>query len=188
MEPEFVEIDGVLINTEVFRVNFTCDLSKCKGACCTMESEFGAPISEEEIMKIERSLPVIKEYLPAEHTKVIEQKGFWLNIYDNLMTRSLNNRACVFVTYDGEVAKCGIEKAFFDGKIEFRKPISCHLFPIRISKFGGDVLRFEKYRECSEALEKGNKSNIKVVDFCRDALEREYGKEWFLKTKEVVGI
>lgn len=186
MQQDFVEIDHVLVNTEVFETNFTCDLVKCKGACCTMESEFGAPITKEEIEKIEAILPIVKKYLPANHIKEIELSGFWMEKHGELMTRSVDNRACVFVTYDGDIAKCAIEKACRDGKTDFLKPISCHLFPIRISNFGGSVVRFEKYSECQPALELGNKTKIKVFDFCRDPLERLYGKEWFEKTKEAV--
>lgn len=186
MEPEFIEIDEVLINTEVFNIKFTCDLEKCKGACCTMESEFGAPITEKEVETIDSVLPIIKGYLPKEHIEVIEKSGFFINRFDQLMTRSLNNKACVFVTYENGIAKCGIEKAYRDGKIGFVKPISCHLFPIRISKFGGDVVRFEKYEECSSAITKGINTGIRVIDFCRDALERNYGAEWYSKTKGMV--
>lgn len=188
MDADFLEIDKKLINAEILTTNFTCDLSKCKGACCTMESEFGAPITEDEIEKINKDLNIIKEYLPKEHVAEIEAHGFWINKYNELMTRSLNNKPCVFVTYDGEIAKCGIEQAYRDKKIDFIKPVSCHLFPIRISNFGGPVLRFEKYPECKPALEKGEKTHVKIIDFCHDALEREYGKEWFIKTKEAVKI
>lgn len=186
MKPEFIEIDDVMINTEVFDIKFTCDLNKCKGACCTMESEYGAPITESEVEIISGILPIVKEYLPQEHISEINTNGFWINRFDQLMTRSLNNRACVFVTYENDIAKCSIEKAYRDGKVEFVKPVSCHLFPIRISRFGGDVIRFEKYEECSPALTKGMKTGIRVIDFCRDALERNYGAEWYSKTKEMV--
>lgn len=187
MDIDFIEIDSILVNTEIMETNFVCDLSKCKGACCTMESRYGAPLTEDEVEIINKYLPVIKEYLPIEHIREIEKNGFWFRIYDEIMTRSLNNRACVFVTYEGDIAKCGIEKAYRDGKIDFIKPLSCHLFPIRISNFGGPVLRFEKYSECSPALEKGKKSLTKIFDFCRNALERAYGKDWFSKTKKVIG-
>ncbi|MEW6507732.1 MAG: DUF3109 family protein [Bacteroidota bacterium] len=186
MEAEFLEIDAVMINTELMELKFSCDLEKCKGACCTMESEFGAPITQEEIEIIDRILPVVKEYLPGEHVNEINKNGFWINRFDQFMTRSLNNRACVFVVFENEIAKCGIEKAFCDGKVDFVKPISCHLFPIRINKFGGDVIRFEKYDECSPALLKGIKKGTTVIDFCRDALERLYGREWFSKLKDSV--
>lgn len=186
MHQEFIEIDAVLVNAEVLDTKFTCDLAKCKGACCTMESEFGAPITRDEIEKLEAILPIVKKYLPDDHVKEIERAGFWMEIHDELMTRSVNKRACVFVAYDGDIAKCGIEKAYRDGKVDFIKPVSCHLFPIRISNFGGPVVRFEKYSECQPALEKGNNTKVKVIDFCRDGLERQYGKEWFEKTKEAV--
>ena len=186
MNPEFLEIDDIYVNKEIADTNFTCDLSKCKGACCTMESEYGAPVTKEEIEEIDKILPIVMKYLPKEHTAIIEKDGFWLEKQGELMTRSLNNRACVFVIWDGDIAKCGIERAYRDGKTGFIKPISCHLFPIRISKFGGDVLRFEKYNECQPAIEKGNKTQIKILDFCRESLERLYGKKWFNKTKESV--
>jgi hypothetical protein len=187
LEPEFLEIENVFINKEIVEINFECDLSKCKGACCTMESEFGAPLEMHEIEQIYKSLPIILEYLPKEHVDEIKKNDFWMTKQNDLMTRSLNNRACVFVSWEGDIAKCGIEKAFVDRKINFAKPVSCHLFPIRIAKFGGDVLRFERYSECEPAQEKGNKSQTKIIDFCRNALEREYGKDWFSKIKKAIG-
>lgn len=186
MYAEFIEIDKVFINSEIFSTKFTCDLKKCKGACCTMESDYGAPITEEEITKIEEVLPVVKNYLPKEHVKEIEQNGFWIKKQDQLMIRSMNKRECVFVFYEGSIAKCGIEKAFRDEKIDFIKPISCHLFPIRVSDFGGPVMRYEKYSECRPALELGEKTGVSIFDFCRDSLERGYGKEWFNKTKKAI--
>ena len=187
MEPEFLEIENVYVNKEIVETNFECDLSKCKGACCTMESEFGAPLEVYEVEEIYKVLPVVLEYLPKEHVEEIRKHDFWINKQNDLMTRSLNNKACVFVCWEGDIAKCGIEKAFNAGKINFNKPVSCHLFPIRIAKFGGDVLRFERYTECETALEKGNISKTKIIDFCRNALEREYGKNWFTEIKKAIG-
>lgn len=188
MNPEFYEIDNILVNSEVISTNFTCDLGKCKGACCTMESEFGAPITEQEVEKIESILPEVLGYLPEKHSKEIKKKGFWVKKHDQLMTRSINNRECVFVYYDGDIAKCGIEKAYNDGKVDFIKPVSCHLFPIRISEFGGPVLRYEKYSECQPAVENGKKTKIKILEFCRHALERRFGADWFNRIKEAAGI
>ena len=186
MKADFIEIDNITLNSEIAEKTFTCDLAKCKGACCTMESQFGAPVTKEEIEIITGVLPVVKDYLPKEHVKEIEKNGFWIEKYGDLMTRSIKNRDCVFVTYEGDIAKCGIEKAYRDGKIDFIKPVSCHLFPIRVSNFGGPVLRYEKYEDCEPAVEKGEKTKIKIIDFCRDALERAFGKEWFLKIKEAI--
>jgi hypothetical protein len=183
-----IPVEDVLIRTEIAEISFACDLKKCKGACCTIESEYGAPLLKEEIGQIESILDIIKEYLTKKHRLEIEDNGFYESKDDELLTLSIENKACVFVFFEKSVAKCSIEKAFIDGKTKFRKPLSCHLFPIRVSRFGGDVLRFEKFKECSPALENGAKNSIKLVDFCKDSLERLYGKKWYSKLKETIGI
>lgn len=182
-----IPVEDVLIRPEVFNVKFECDLDKCKGACCTLESEFGAPLLEDEVAKIEKILNIVKDYLPKRHVDEIEKNGFYEIKRGEFLTRSINNRACLFVYYDGDIAKCGIEKAFLDGKIKFKKPISCHLFPVRIAKFGGSVLRYEKFGECKPALEKGEKNNLSLIDFCRESLSRLYGNKWYSKLKEIIG-
>ncbi|OGU56995.1 MAG: hypothetical protein A2V66_05355 [Ignavibacteria bacterium RBG_13_36_8] len=182
---DFYDVDGVHINVEVVTTRFECDLKECNGACCTMESDFGAPTGESEIREIEKILQIVKKYIPQENVEVIENSGFWYRRRDELMINSVNRRECVFSFYEGNIAKCGIEKAFRKGEIDFVKPISCHLFPIRVGKFGGDVLRFEKYSECESALKKGMDTDSKVFHFCKDALERKYGREWFLKLVEL---
>ncbi len=180
-----IPVEDVLIRSEIEEIHFSCDLDKCKGACCTMESEYGAPLREDEIYQIENSLPKIKQYLPQRHVEEIDRQGFWESKYGELMTTSVNNRACVFVYYENDIAKCGIEKAYLEHAINFNKPISCHLFPIRVSNFGGDVLRYEKFSGCKPALQKGETDNVKLIDFCKDSLSRLYGKKWYLKLKEI---
>jgi hypothetical protein len=175
----FIPVENVLVRPEIMETHFSCDLEKCKGACCTIESEFGAPLLEEEIPVINEILEETYPYLPEEHVNLIKKNGFFYNKEGELMTRSINKKECVFVYFENEVAKCSIEKAFIDGKISFRKPVSCHLFPIRVTKFGGDVLRYEKFSECSPALEKGKKDNVKIVEFCKDSLIRSYGNKWY---------
>ncbi len=182
-----IRVEDVLIRTEITEKNFACDLEKCKGACCTLESEYGAPLLEEEVEKIDKILNIISEYIPENHKEKIKKDGFYEVKDGELMTNSVDKKACVFVYYENDIAKCGIERAFLDGKIDFRKPISCHLFPIRVSKFGGDVLRYEKFSQCSPALEKGDKQNIKLVNFCEDSLKRLYGNKWYSTLKEIIG-
>ncbi|MFA4924229.1 MAG: DUF3109 family protein, partial [Ignavibacteriaceae bacterium] len=104
-----------------------------------------------------------------------------------LLTRSINHKACVFVYFEDKIAKCSLEKVFFEKKTTFQKPISCHLFPIRVSEFGGDILRFEKFSECSPALEKGKEENLTAFEFCKNSLERKYSKQWYKKAKEITG-
>jgi hypothetical protein len=182
-----IPVENILVRPEIMETHFSCDLEKCKGACCTIESEFGAPLLDEEIPIIKEILEDVFPYLPEEHVNLIKKNGFFHNKVGESMTRSINRMECVFVYFDNGVAKCSIEKAFLEGKISFRKPISCHLFPIRVTKFGGDVLRYEKFNECSPALDKGRKENIKIVEFCEDSLVRFYGKKWYSSLMENKG-
>jgi hypothetical protein len=176
-----LHIDNIIVRQEILDTAFVCDLDKCKGACCTLESQYGAPLEQSEIKIIEDILPELLECLPGEKRMEIESNGFWEEKNGSLMIRSIDNKDCVFSYYENGIARCGIEKLYNDGDINFQKPISCHLFPIRISSFGGDVLRYDKFKECESALENGKKLNKCIAEFCKDSLTRLYGNEWFEK-------
>lgn len=183
----FISVNDVLLRKEVVETTFSCDLGKCKGACCTLESQYGAPLNEEELIEMEKALPLVKEIVPEEHWDEIEELGFYEEKDGEILTRSVNSKACVFVYFDKQIAKCSLEKLFFEKKIAFQKPISCHLFPIRVSNFGGEVLRFEKFSDCSPALEKGAEEKTTAFQFCKNSLERKYGIHWYKKAKEMTG-
>jgi len=184
---DFKSIDGVLVSNDILKTKFTCNLDICKGACCTIESEFGAPLLKTEISEIDRNFDIIKEYLPAKSVQEIKKNGFWEEKDSELMTRSIDNKDCVFVYYEGDIAKCAIEKAYNDGKIDFIKPISCHLFPIRVTDFGGDVLKYEKYEDCNPALEKGKETQLSILKFCEKPIKRAYNNEFFNKLENLNG-
>ena len=186
MNEQFLPVSGVLVRQEIAETHFMCDLEKCKGACCTFESRFGAPLAIEEIKEIENILNIVKNYLSQIHLKEIEKNGFYEVKKNELMTRSINNRACVFVSYEDGVAKCAIEKAYLDGKTKYKKPISCHLFPIRRSNFGGDILKYEKLDECDPALDNGVQNNTTIADFCKESLNKLYGKKWYSQLMESI--
>ena len=179
-----IPVEDVLVRKEIFDTHFSCDLAKCKGACCTLESEYGAPLEESEIPQIEEILHILEEYIPEKHYSDIQENGFYEVKDKELLIRSINKRACVFAFFENGVAKCGIEKAYFDKKSSFRKPISCHLFPIRISRFGGEILRYERFSECHPAIEKGTEENVTIAEFCKDSLVRKYGRGWYEKLKQ----
>lgn len=179
-------VGKVLIRDEIFSTRFLCDLEKCKGACCTMESRYGAPINVEEIPIIEKILDFVIEYLDEINIKEIKENGFYENLNGELFLRSIDNKECVFVYYENKIAKCAIEKAYLENKINFRKPISCHLFPIRVSNFGGDILRYEKFSQCEPALENGKLKDITIVQFCKESLIRLYGEKWYLQLEEKI--
>jgi hypothetical protein len=184
---DFENIDGVLVSKDIMRTKFTCDLNICKGACCTMKSDYGAPLIFEEIDIIQSHLPKISEYLPKKSRDEIEKNGFWEEKKGELMTRSHGDTDCVFVFYEGDIAKCAIEKAFYEGKIDFIKPISCHLFPIRITDFGGDVLRYEEYEDCKPALKKGNETGLTIAEFCSSSIKRAYSATFYKKIENLNG-
>ncbi len=148
-----------------------------------MESDYGAPLENSEIPVIEQHLEVIKKYMPQAHIKELEKNGFWYRSDGHLMVRAVNRRECIFAYYENDIALCAIEKAFLNKEIDYKKPISCHLFPIRIINFGGPVLYYEEYKECAPALKKGEETETSVFDFCRNSLERKFGKNWYNKVK-----
>jgi hypothetical protein len=182
-----IKVEDVLVRPEIAATKFACDLGKCKGACCTLESPFGAPLAENEVKIIQDILPAVKKYLPEEHLKSLEIDGFYEVFSGEVMTRTVDKKSCVFVYFEGNIAKCAIEKAYINNEIDFRKPLSCHLFPIRVSVFGDQVLRYEKFSECEPALENGNKNNVTIAEFCKDSLVRAFGQNWYSSFMKKIG-
>lgn len=182
-----ISIQDVQVNTEIAETPFVCDLIKCKGACCTLESSYGAPLKKEEIGKIDGILNEVLYYLPEISREEIDENGYYEEKDGELYIRSIDNKECVFVHFQNGIAKCSIEKAFNEGKTNFKKPISCHLFPIRNSNFGGDVLRYEKIDECEPALEKGASENVTIAEFCEEPLQRNFGKKWYSEFTKAIG-
>lgn len=176
-----VEIDKILIDDEVIEARFCCDLQKCKGACCTFPGEYGAPLLEEETGLIESNYPKIKKYLSEKSKNYIEEQGLYEGRENYRTTVCIDKRDCVFVYYDNDVALCAFEKAFLNGEIDFRKPISCHLYPIRIKKFGSDLLYYSRIEECTDAVIKGESENIPLLKSLEVSLRRRFGDEWYDK-------
>lgn len=172
-------VDGIEIDQQVVDARFACDLSQCKGACCTLHGGSGAPLLDEELNEIAKALPIVEKYLSVEHKEEIKKSGYAEKIGDHFSTVCYDHRACVFVYYDDGTAHCTFEKAFLAGELSWRKPLSCHLFPVRVSADPSVRLRFEYISECSAALDRGKSQNTPLPVFLRDALTRLYGKEWY---------
>lgn len=181
-----IVIDNVLIDESIIRANFSCDLKKCHGACCTFPGDFGAPLKDEELALIEQAAPFAMEYLSDKAKKTIAKNGIYEGRPGKYTTNCINKKDCVFVYYDGKIALCALEKAYMDGKTEFRKPISCHLFPIRVGNFGGEYLYYEKIDECEPGRDMGSRERITLCNSLKDSLTRAYGEEWFLKLVDAV--
>ena len=175
-------VDNVLITDELLDAHFACNLTACQGGCC-VQGDSGAPISAEERFELENLLPSVRTYLRQEALDVINERGVWEEVEtDKFATTCVDNAECVFVTYDGPVAKCAIEKAYFEGRVSFRKPISCHLFPVVVEQFGDvEALNYEQISICIPAINHGCQKNIQLIDFLREPLERKFGEAWYAK-------
>jgi hypothetical protein len=182
-----IMIEDKLISDELFQKKFVCDLSACKGACC-VEGDAGAPLEKEETEILEKMFTKIKPYLRKEGIKAIKEQGTWIKDEDgDLVTPLVNGAECAYVIFDDKgITKCGIEKAWEEGKVSFRKPISCQLYPIRVSKTRtGEILNYHEWPICKPACACGDKLDVKVYRFLKDAIVRRYGDEFFGHLEEV---
>lgn len=183
---------GKAVLSEDLRENFfVCDLEKCKGACC-VEGDAGAPLEEEEIGVLDKIYPLIKGYLTEEGIETIERQGTWVYDQDgDKVTPTIgDNGACAYALTDERgILKCGIEQAYRDGKVNFKKPISCHLYPIRITKYDDfEALNYDRWDICDAACVLGNKLGVPVYKFLKEPLIRKYGEGWYAElVQEIEG-
>lgn len=172
-------LNKYMIDDRIFSVKFSCDLQLCKGACCTIKGTVGAPLLKEEIKKIESILDIVKENLAVVNCSWIDEYGFYEKDGSEYTLIGINNDDCVFSYYDNEVAKCAFQKVYYESRTDFVKPISCHLFPIRINGKKRNILKYEKISECNDALDKGLLEGIPVMKYVKDGIIREYGKHFY---------
>ncbi len=174
-------IDKTLVSLDLLERYFVCDLSACKGACC-VKGDAGAPLTDEEIDLLENIVDDILPYLDEEGKAMIDKKGvFEIDVDGDKGTALLENGRCAFalVDYNGMVS-CGIEKAEMTGDIDFKKPISCHLYPVRITEYKEyDAVNYNTWEICKPACECGAKLDVPLYKFLKDALIRKYGKGWY---------
>ena len=176
-----IVIDNVIVSDELVEREFVCDLNTCKGACC-VQGESGAPLEKKEMEQIETVYEKVKPYITELGVQTIEVQGkYVVDEKGQPKTPLINNAACAYVNFDNRgIAYCGIQKAYQDGKIDFEKPISCHLYPIRIKKqIPYDLLEYERWEICKPACKKGRKLEVRVFEFLKDPLIRKYGEEFY---------
>lgn len=176
-----MKVGEILVSDDIRDKEFVCNLEKCKGACC-VEGDFGAPLEESELKILEEIYPIVKPFLSAEGIAVIEKEGAHTVDDDGeLCTPIIKGRECAYAIYDNKkVLKCGIEQAYLAGKIAWKKPISCHLYPIRVTtKKDFEALNYHKWHICSPACALGKELQVPVYKFLKDPLVRKYGLEWY---------
>ena len=180
-------VDNVLVSDDIKEIRFSCDLKACHGDCC-VEGDAGAPLEEEEISIIEDYLEEIKPYMTREGIEVVENNGvFDYDVDGEYVTPLVNNRECAFVYFEKGIALCAIEKAWIEKKIKFRKPVSCHLYPIRLDKVGDRIaVNYHRWHICVPALQKGRQEGVPLYKYLREPLIRKFGKEWYGKLLEAM--
>ena len=173
-------IDQTLISDEVLSEQFVCNLSSCKGICC-VEGYYGAPLDEEELESIEKNMTGIRPFMTQAGLDEVDKNGiFELDDNNDYVTATLDHAECVFAVQKDDTWMCAIEMAHKAGKSDFLKPISCHLYPIRITKTKNyDALNYDRWDICSAACTYGKSLNVPVYRFLKDSLTRKYGAEWY---------
>lgn len=179
-----IAIDHILVSDEVISEQFVCDLSKCKGGCCE-DGDSGAPLTDEELANLRDSIEAIRPYCTAEGLKVLEKEGLYR--YDaefGWVTPTIAGRMCAYGFRDPEgIIKCGIEQAWLDKKITWKKPISCHLFPVKITRSKRQDLEYVNYEPrqdlCKAACKLGKQLKVPVYVFLKEALTRKYGAAFY---------
>jgi hypothetical protein len=175
-----LQIDNTLISSDLLDKNFCCDLKKCKGACC-VKGDAGAPLTDDEVKLLPGIIDNIKPYLRKEGIRAVEEQGTHVIDEENeTVTPLVNGAECAYVVFERGIAYCGIEKAYNAGKISFRKPISCHLYPVRIRKYEKFfAVNYDTWSICSPARDRGDNLKLAVYKFVEDALIRKFGEKWF---------
>ena len=180
-------VGNAVLSDDIKENFFVCDLEACKGACC-VEGDSGAPLEDDETKILEEIYPFVKDYITEEGRQVIAAQGTWVIDSDgDKVTPTLGaNRECAYALYDDRgILKCGIEQAYLAGKISWKKPISCHLYPIRVTKYDQyDALNYNRWHICDPACQLGKSLQVPLYVFLKEALVRKYGETWYAELLE----
>ena len=180
------EIDKKVISLDILKEKFCCDVRICKGHCC-VEGESGAPLDDDEVPLLERIYPLLKPYLRTEGIQAIEEQGTSVIDSDgDKVTPLIRGMECAYAVFKDDIAKCGIEIAYESGAVDFRKPVSCHLYPVRVSRYSNfEALNYHRWHLCECARNYGKELNIPIYKFVEEALIRKYGKDFTEKLSQI---
>ncbi len=176
-----ITIGKTAVSDDIADQFFVCELTRCKGACC-VEGDLGAPLDEEELAVLESIYKEVKPYLSQAGIEAIEQQGLYIKDWEgDYSTPTIGDKECAYAIYDQQgILKCGIEQAYLDGKIGYQKPISCHLYPIRITKYEQyDAVNYDRWSICTAACHNGKELGVPLYKFLKGPLIRKYGEEWY---------
>lgn len=181
-----IAIEKTVVSDELLERKFVCDLTSCKGECC-VAGDAGAPLDEDELSILEEIYPVVSEYMSEAGRIAVEQQGKYVKEEneEEFTTPLIEGRECAYTIFENGIASCAIEKAWSEGRISYKKPISCHLYPVRITKYNGfDAVNYHRWQVCDPACSLGQKLNVPVYKFLKEPLVRKYGEDWYNQLSE----
>ena len=180
------QLGKTIVSEEILERDFVCNLSACKGNCC-IDGDAGAPLSAEETKIMQEIYPKVKPYLRPEGIAAIEAQGTWVKGEDgDFETTLIEGKDCAYVIFDGATALCGIEQAYNEGIVSWKKPVSCHLYPIRVKDFSEfTAVNYDKWDICNDACTLGKELQVPVYKFVKEALVRRFGEDWYLELEKV---
>ena len=180
------QLGKTIVSEEILERDFVCNLSACKGNCC-IDGDAGAPLSAEETKIMEEIYPKVKPHLRPEGIAAIEAQGTWVKGEDgDFETTLIEGKDCAYVIFDGATALCGIEQAYNEGIVSWKKPVSCHLYPIRVKDFSEfTAVNYDKWDICNDACTLGKELQVPVYKFVKEALVRRFGEDWYLELEKV---
>ena len=175
-----IQIQDTIVSEEILERKFVCNLNACKGACC-VQGDAGAPLEQEELEELENVFESVKPYLSEKSIAALEEDLYTVDADGDYVTQLVDGKECAFVFFDEQnITKCSIEQAYIDGKTSFKKPISCHLFPVRLSKIADyTAVNYAYWDICDDACKLGEELGVKTYQFLKEPIIRRFGEEWF---------
>lgn len=180
------QLGKTIVSEDIIEKDFVCNLNACKGKCC-IDGEAGAPLEESELQILMDVYPKVKPFLREEGIAAIEDQGLFITTEGEYETTLINDKDCAYVIFDEKkMAKCGIEEAYNKGVIDWKKPISCHLYPVRIMEYSEfSAVNYHHWPICDDACALGKELQVPVYKFVKEALIRKFGKDWYAELEKV---
>ncbi|GAA4895340.1 DUF3109 family protein [Flaviramulus aquimarinus] len=181
------QLGKTIVSEDIIEKDFMCNLSACKGACC-IDGDAGAPLEPDEAKILKDIYPKVKPFLRQEGIDVIESQGAYIITDDGeLETPLINGADCAYVVFDEKnVALCAIEEAYNQGEVSWKKPVSCHLYPVRVQDYSEfSAVNYHKWQICDDACTLGEALQIPIYKFVKEALIRKFGEDWYLELEKV---
>ena len=181
------QLGKTIISEDIIKKDFVCNLSACKGACC-IDGDAGAPLDKEEVIILEEIYPKVKPFLREKGIKAIEKQGTSITTAEGeLETPLIDNADCAYVVFDANnTALCAIEEAYNQGEITWKKPVSCHLYPVRVKEYSEfSAVNYHKWYICDDACSLGSELQVPIYKFVKEALIRKFGEDWYMELEKI---